>query len=299
MKHKIITIISSFIGACLFFTYIWYRFIRIRLPKELSENITIFQIVIFSLFLFLTILTLIYTILALCKKNIYSNPWLNIIENTILKSLQDFDAFIKNNCVMFDTRKTYCDFILERIGYFLIKNKYKSIYILLILIFVPAVTMSLLFFIEVVFYNKIFIVYKVFYVLLLPLVIKYILYSIQIYININLQTIEPLIELTIENTNKIISLNDYFTLIKNHDKSICKMIIQKDIIKKNFLTLDQQEYMHNDIVSFLNFAFPMLIYLEIYENKKLVFQISTRIINSILYSTSLSYIILYGLGWFI
>lgn len=299
MMNNIKSILSIILGCILFCGFFGYRFLRTRLPKDLTHALTDFYLLLYLIFFILSVSVFCYAIYLFYKKPISNATWLSKIHEKLYYFLTAFDAFLKNNCPPYDTRKTWCDFLLETIGKFLVKKQKITLILLLLLFFLPRFFMSIIFFCDVILLHKFFFSYKFFFILILPFLIDYLLFSIKNYIIVNLKYIDTLVIILINNGEKIISMDEYLLSMKNNDIMYYNLVIKKEIIIEDNLTLEQQKNMSKAIIYFFDFACSMLEYLEKYERKKSNVQRILSIITSFLYSFSWGYIILYGLGWFL
>ena len=107
-----------FLGALMFSIYIWARFIRKRLSKDIPfhPNILGFAILIEICCIYA------YIVFALMRSPKEPNPIVEEVINLLYKPLEDFDYFWKNAKLIRKRYKTFLLFLLEKLKRIIIKN---------------------------------------------------------------------------------------------------------------------------------------------------------------------------------
>ena len=160
-----------FLGALMFSIYIWARFIRKRLSKDIPfhPNILGFAILIEICCIYA------YIVFALMRSPKEPNPIVEEVINLLYKPLEDFDYFWKNAKLIRKRYKTFMLFLLEKLKRIIIKNNIFYFYFALF----PRLVFILIMFIDVFIFNKLHYIY---YVILLGILLflgKYIIYSLK------------------------------------------------------------------------------------------------------------------------
>jgi len=166
-NHKLI-----FLGALMFSIYIWARFIRKRLSKDIPfhPNILGFAILIEICCIYA------YIVFALMRPPKEPNPIVEEVINLLYKPLEDFDYFWKNAKLIRKSYKTFMLFLLEKLKRIIIKN---NIFYFYFAIF-PRLVFIFIMFIDVFIFNKLHYIYYVILLGILLFLSKYIIYSIKI-----------------------------------------------------------------------------------------------------------------------
>ena len=199
LKHIIQIIRNNLIFSFIFtiiyiFIYLWNRFIRIRLPREINyhEILTISDKIIVIIFLsyfllfsyyFLTYLKVIPNPKSKVNKifinfinYLESKKYINIIMTFINKHIiNGFDNVYKY-LYIFIYIKPFIWFCANILHKYFINNPLIPYLLFLIL---PRIIIIIILFIEIVFFNYIYIFYKILILLSIPLIFKIILYMIE------------------------------------------------------------------------------------------------------------------------
>jgi hypothetical protein len=158
------------IGFLMFLTYIYFRFIRERLPKDIPFT---FNILGFFITMVLCLLYA-YVVWRLIKPSTRSNETMLIIIDFIFKPLKDFDNFLKSFTVI----KQY---LQHFIFVFVYSGEYifKTLTFNLIFLIIPRNILINVFMIDIFYYHNLLYIYKVLFISILLFLRRYIIYSIK------------------------------------------------------------------------------------------------------------------------
>jgi|ERR1700729_1218502 len=170
--HKIQQIYKNLLillGIAIFLTFIWLRFIRKRLPKDIPFQFTIIG---FSLIVFLCLMYsfLTYSLLRKNKTNSFSNI-IKEISTLIFMPLELLDDFLKNKLDANNILKI----IIPILDYTIIKT---NIYYYSLIILPRLVLLSVLM-VDTFIFNKLFFIYKALFLGIFLLSNVYIIYSLR------------------------------------------------------------------------------------------------------------------------
>jgi hypothetical protein len=168
MKN-LIKFFTIFISLWLIVFYIWFRFIRERLPRDIPFNLNLFGciVILYICFIYLYILKgLIF------KTNV--NPFISSIVKTIYKPLMALDEAIKNNSLLKPYYEKFLAHFINRIKTRDLKFYLYSYFIMLIF---PRIILITALYIDLLYFHCIAILYKVILIGLLIFIAKYIKYS--------------------------------------------------------------------------------------------------------------------------
>ena len=91
-RKTLVNYILIIVGLLMFSAYIWLRFIRLRLPRDIPFNLSILGLIIL-----IEICTIYgYILFALLRKDKEPNPIVVYIIDQVYKPLIAFDNFIKD-----------------------------------------------------------------------------------------------------------------------------------------------------------------------------------------------------------
>src|SRR5271155_1814187 len=175
MKTKITKIILIILGILLFSSFVWLRFIRERLPKEIPFNLTMygFIILVYICSIYIYIITQLYF-------NIQSeNKRLSLIVDMIYKPLLALDEAFKNNSFIKRYYERFLVYLINRIKNNVTLDKESTSYFkfYIILQIIPRVILVTALLIDTFYFHRLAILYKVLLVGLFILISKYIKYS--------------------------------------------------------------------------------------------------------------------------
>jgi hypothetical protein len=163
------------IVLCLLFLmlYLWLRFFRERLPRDIPFNLTIILFIILCLICIGYLLIIIQMI-----KPRVPNKYILIIINKLVKITQimdNVDSIIKNNTGFNTSLNT---FFYKIIILFKLYKTNNNRYFYIILNLIPKVCLLLLFSLDIFFLKKMELFYKYIFIGIIPLIYDYIVYSI-------------------------------------------------------------------------------------------------------------------------
>jgi hypothetical protein len=168
MINKNLTkLLLTILGAILFLLYMWYRFIRKRLPKDIPFHLTEYGCVI----LFYICCIYIFIIIMLIVTFQTKNDTLSRIIDYIYKPLKVLDESIKEN-----TRVTYYhEIFIEALS----KNSlsYSKIYYLFNI--VPRLVLVMVLSLDTFYFHHLEYLYKIILIGLLIFLYKYFIYSLK------------------------------------------------------------------------------------------------------------------------
>jgi hypothetical protein len=186
MSNKIIKIFLIFLGALMFILYIYMRFIRERLPRDIPFNLTFIKLILLINICFVFIFIL-YSLIKTKSKNMHA--FRQIIDYIFLP-LKTLDQSIKNVSYI---KKHYKCFIISgayKINFLISES---NIYIYLFVLLPRILLVSVLWF-DVFYFSQLIYIYKFLFISLLFLINRYIMYSIKYAIEHFTNTLELSIE---------------------------------------------------------------------------------------------------------
>jgi hypothetical protein len=160
------------IGLFMLLGYLWVRFMRERLPREIPFNLSLLGFVIL-LYLCLIYAYIVYILLS---KSHSSNPIIKKLIDIIYKPLVTLDETIKNHPIINPYYERFIDSFPSRFGY-LFKQPYYFYYTFAIF---PRVVLVTALFIDIFYFNKLFYIYKVLLIGIFLLLNRYIIYSLKV-----------------------------------------------------------------------------------------------------------------------
>src|ERR1700677_5398872 len=185
MKAKLLNLIMSILGLLIFTAFIWFRFVRERLPKDIPFNLSIE-----GLFILLWICMIyLYIIYTLSTKNKLSNAFLNNLINNIFKPLEALDHSIKNHRLINPYYKRFIIYLSNKLDPILHDNR---LYYYTFAIF-PRLVLVTALWIDVFWFHKLFYIYKVLLIGILLILNRYIIYSLKYAKEHFITQLEPLI----------------------------------------------------------------------------------------------------------
>lgn len=184
MRNKY-NIILNILGLLIFTFFMWYRFIRERLPKDIP-----FHLSILGLFILLWICMIyLYIVYTLITEKKYSNAFLNDLINNIFKPLKALDHSIKNHPFIHSYYKHFIIYLAYKVDPILNHN---NIYYYMFAIF-PRVVLVTALWIDVFYFHKLLYIYKVLFIGILLFINRYIIYSFDYAKEYFISQLEPLI----------------------------------------------------------------------------------------------------------
>ena len=170
-------ILLPFLGFILLIYYIWVRFIRIRLPREIPFNLTLFSFIL----LVISCGFFIYILLRIIKPKI-PNP---VVYNLLLKISQIYiplialDKWIKKTSIVRKLYEKTIRFSIKLLNPYTLYPLDRASFLHIIFFATPNLVLALLLCIDVFFLYKIHLLYKFVILGAIPLIAKYFIYTIQ------------------------------------------------------------------------------------------------------------------------
>ena len=160
-----------FLGFVIFSIYIWARFIRARIPKDIPFNLSLFG------FLILIEICLIYfyIVIKLLREPKEQSFIIKTLLEILYKPLEDFDYFWKHLFFIKDYYKIFATWFAYKLKPFIINS---SIFYFIFAIF-PRIILINALFIDINIFYELFYVYKFLYVGILLFLHRYIIYSLK------------------------------------------------------------------------------------------------------------------------
>jgi hypothetical protein len=185
MKTKLNHIILSILGLIIFVAFIWFRFIRERMPKDIPFNLTLLGFVI----LVYICLIYLYIIFTLSTEKKLSNAFIETLISNIFKPLIALDQSIKKHTLINPYYKRFIIYLVYKLDRILNKSE---IYYYMFAIF-PRLILVTALSIDTFCFHKLFYIYKILLIGLLLLLNRYIIYSLKYAKEHFITQLEPLI----------------------------------------------------------------------------------------------------------
>ena len=185
MKPKLNNIILSIVGLILFVSFIWFRFIRERMPKDIPFNLSLEGLII----LIEICILYLYIVYTLSSEKKFSNAFLSNLINNIFKPLKALDQTIKNHPLINPYYKRLIIYLVFKIDPILNKSQ---VYYYTFAIF-PRLVLVTALFIDTFYFHYLSLIYKVLLIGILLLVNRYIIYSLKYAKEHFIIQLEPLI----------------------------------------------------------------------------------------------------------
>ena len=277
-----------FLGIIILSLYLWNRYIRERLPREIPMNLSTLGIIV------LIYISLIYAVLIILLITQYEtkNDLLKNIVNIIYKPLKILDQTLKKNVIVKFYYTKIQKFILTVIHRFIVP-KVVNPYLKIVITFeiLPRVFIGSTLALDVFYFHELHYIYNVVYISIVILVAKYLKYSFAYAKEQYILFLEEITDGIL--TNHTYPEDDPLFL---YERSVREFIdIQTDAIvlgestytyspitsdkhslafrKRNNLPLTTKEYqltlnelklLHKDFYDVMEIAVPLSVYLEEY-----------------------------------
>jgi hypothetical protein len=176
----------AFIGLIFLISYIWHRYIRERLPRDIPFQLTIFG------FLFLSFICITYAasiLISLSNKKQQLDDIFKLITDYLLKSVDYLTELLLDNkitALLFEKYFIKFSHTIKKIGY-------DKVFIILELI--PRSILVIVFCIDVFYFGCIKYFYNIILLSIFVLCSKFVLYLLKHVMNKNIQTIDRRSEL--------------------------------------------------------------------------------------------------------
>lgn len=163
-----------FLGIIILSIYVWNRYIREKLPKELPINLSTIGVFVISLICIIYLINIVQLVLKLDS----NNKFIKKFSELIFKPLTTLDDAIKNNHKI----KPYYENLLVCIIKFsqkYISKQFANPYLKLYIIFeiTPRIVLITAFVVDIFFFHELYYIYKVIYISIFILLGKYLKYS--------------------------------------------------------------------------------------------------------------------------
>jgi len=168
-RKTLVNYILIIVGLLMFSAYIWLRFIRLRLPRDIPFNLSILGLIIL-----IEICTIYgYILFALLRKDKEPNPIVVYIIDQVYKPLIAFDNFIKDFPSIQSIYPRFMVFVAYKLN-FAIKDT--SIFYVIFYIF-PRLVLVTALMIDTFYFHQLYYLYKVLLIGILLFLHRYIIYS--------------------------------------------------------------------------------------------------------------------------
>src|SRR3978361_36479 len=170
MMNKFLTkLLLTIIGAILFIAFIWYRFIRERLPKDIPLKLSFlgFCILVSICGIFL------YIVVSLIRQSKSVDPLIKQIVDSIYIPLKTFDHYIKKLSYTNNTYKYGINFLAYILGPLIIDS---TLFYYLFMI-IPRLILLTTLYIDIFWFHKLYYIYKILLIGSVIFLGKYIIYS--------------------------------------------------------------------------------------------------------------------------
>jgi hypothetical protein len=177
-------------GGMLLIVFIWFRFLRERLPKMIP-----FQLSLLGFCLLLTTCGLfLYIIISLLREDKQDkpvDPLIKHITNSLYIPLETFDHYIKNLSYTNNTYKYGINFLAYLFGPLIINST--LFYYLFIII--PRLILLTTLYIDIFWFHKLYYIYKVLLIGILIFLGKYIIYSFKYAKECFMESFQPYVDI--------------------------------------------------------------------------------------------------------
>jgi len=168
-NKKIYQFIIILLGIIMLLGFIWLRFIRSRLPKEIPLNFSLLGFLI----VFYICLIYIYILISLLRKLKPMNPILKEIIDSIFIPLETLDHYLKHLSYLNKTYKQCIVFLAYKLNYFLAQT---NMFYYAFEIF-PRILLVTVLFTDIFGYHELYYIYKFLLIGAFILIGKYIIYA--------------------------------------------------------------------------------------------------------------------------
>ena len=175
----------SILGLVIFTTFMWYRFIRERLPKDIPFNLSLEGLII----LIEICLLYLYIVYTLSTEKKHSNAFISSLINNIFKPLEALDHSIKNHPRINPYYKRFIIYLAYKLDPILNSSR---IYYYTFAIF-PRLVLITALWIDVFYFHKLFYIYKVLLIGILLFLNRYLIYSLNYAKEHFITQLEPLL----------------------------------------------------------------------------------------------------------
>jgi hypothetical protein len=176
MRAQLLKSLLILLGISMFLSYIWIRFIRTRLPKDIPFTFSIlgFFIIIYVCFIYAFII--FNVIKSLDKEKSSESIFKQVIKDivdTIFLPLCTFDQCIKNLPITQKYHKKFMVYLAYKLNYNIVETD--SYYYFMAII--PRIILATALFIDTFWFHKLYYIYKVLLLGIFLVLNRYIIYS--------------------------------------------------------------------------------------------------------------------------
>jgi hypothetical protein len=186
----------------MFCSYIWLRFIRVRLPKDIPFNLSLLGFIIL-VYICCIYLYIVYSLLIEKKPN---NVLISTLVDYIFKPLKTLDQFIKNLPYINHYYKCFIVSLANKLDLILMDSK---VYYYVFAIF-PRLVLVTALWIDTFYFHKLHYIYKVLLIGILLVLNRYIIYSLKYAKEHFITQLEPFVHTTIVPYNREISVRVHY-----------------------------------------------------------------------------------------
>lgn len=199
-------------GFIFFIIFIWFRFIRGRLPRDIPFIFNLFGF-FSTLFILITFIFIIYSLIKTkYKSNIMTQEIFKTGLNIIYIPLEHLDNFIKDYCLKKFNYKNGIIFLAKQMEYFVVKTNYYYY----IFVFIPKIVLISIFIFDVFYCHKLLYIYKAMFLSIFFLIDKYIFYN---YKKLKEDLIINLEKDLKEKSITVIFIEELFEIIRQESKN--------------------------------------------------------------------------------
>lgn len=164
----------SLIGVLFIITFVWFRFIKERLPRDIPFNLSLISLTVIIV-ISLSYLYIMYKTFFTRSSKI--NTMLKPIVLFLLKPLVSSNQLILNSILGKKILLFSSDIMLKLL--LLRKKQHDSFFIYSFTFILPKALFGICFLIDCFYYEQLYLIYRCAFVISLPLIIKYLLYCSQ------------------------------------------------------------------------------------------------------------------------
>ena len=164
--------VLALIGFLLFLTFVWLRFIRKRLPKDIP-----FTLSILGLLLLIYICCIYgYIVVSLIRKSTKENIIIKQIIEILYKPLEVFDQSWKNISYIQPHYYNMIRYIVTNFQYIF---KYHYFYIVFAIF--PRIILLLVLYVDIFYFHKLYYIYRILFLSIFLFLNRYIVYSLKMW----------------------------------------------------------------------------------------------------------------------
>ena len=306
---KIIRIINILIASIILTYYIWFQFIRERLPRDIP-----FDLSLIGFFILLSIIIVFMLIIKREIKPINSNykGFLLKILSILFQPFYTLNNFLQHNnyfrfaCIKIF--KLFFKYLFSTVNY--TKNTADIRVLIFIWTFIPRILLLMIFYVDIFYFHQLYFIYVFAIISFMPLLYKYFIYLMKKYEEEFITFLENWYEIEEINTNELPLDGENYTTIRafvdmqsfnlyfSSTSLLYKCSLKYNLIQKYYPHIKNWADLNQQQINFLEKDFHDLIPLIIKMNY--FFFAYTIDIKDIIQDTKKLNILLYSLyliGW--